>query len=105
MADRVQLSSPKEAEQYILNMVTTCALNNLGLWKQFMQRTKVYVLLEVMWNWIGLHSFCTTLLSDWCRKFVARSQPIRCKTKSCRSFMSRVFPRYRQFPPKLLVAL
>ena len=47
-----------------------------------MQRAKIDVLLEVMWDWIGLHSFCIALLTDWFRKLVAHSQPIRCKTKS-----------------------
>ena len=44
-----------------------------------------------------LHWFYFTAFCDWFRKLVPPSQPIRCKTKTNRDLVTRVFPRLRQF--------
>ena len=44
---------------------------------------------------LGLHWFCFTMLCDWSRKLAPLSQPIRCKTKTNRELVTRVFPRFR----------
>ena len=46
-----------------------------------------------------LHWFSLTLLCDWSRKLVPRSQPIRCKAKAKthHDVVARVFPRFRKF--------
>ena len=45
----------------------------------------------------GLHWFCFTSLCDWSRKLAPSSQPIRCKTKTNRDLVTRVFPRLTPF--------
>ena len=41
-----------------------------------------------------LHWFYFILLSNWSRKFAPPCQPIRCKTKTNRALVARVFPRF-----------
>ena len=41
-----------------------------------------------------LHWFCFILLSNWSRKLAPPYQPIRCKTKTNRGLVARVFPRF-----------
>ena len=43
----------------------------------------------------GWHWFCLTTLCDWSRKLAPPSQPIRCKSKTNRNLVTRVFPRLR----------
>ena len=43
----------------------------------------------------GLHWFCVATLCDWSRKLAPPSRPIRCKTKTNRDLVTRVFPRLR----------
>ena len=40
------------------------------------------------------HWFCFILLSNWSRKLAPPYQPIRCKTKTNRGLVARVFPRF-----------
>ena len=42
-----------------------------------------------------MHWFCFTTLCDWSRKHAPPSQPIRCKSKTNRDLVTRVFPRLR----------
>ena len=41
--------------------------------------------LELLW-------FCFTTLYDWFKKFATPTQPFRCKTKTNRDLVARVFP-------------
>ena len=43
----------------------------------------------------GLHWFWFAMHGDWSRKLAPLSQPIRCKTKTNRDLVTRVFPRLR----------
>ena len=40
---------------------------------------------------------CSTTLCDWSGKLAPPFQQIKCKTRDTRKFVTRVFPRFRQF--------
>ena len=46
---------------------------------------------------LGLHWLCFTTLCDWSGKPAPLSQPIRCKAKTNRELVTRIFPRLKTF--------
>ena len=53
---------------------------------------------RAVFNWVSkviafLLWFCLTTLCDWLIKLAPLSQPMRCKTKTNRASLARVFPR------------
>ena len=47
----------------------------------------------------GLLWFCFTLLCDWSKKLAPQSQPIKWKTKTNLSLVTRVLPLVKQVAP------
>ena len=47
----------------------------------------------------GLLWFCFTSLCDWSKKLAPQSQPIKWKTKTNLSLVTRVFPLVKQVAP------